>query len=266
MHQARSAQGEKRKEEDTKETLKMRNNFSFDFEILIKNKLHNIFSLSIIIIINNEYIKMSRYDDLSYECRIEKEKNELPHSATVKNPLLKEFPHEFSNISIEKIKSLLHLTQDEEEKFNFAVNNQEYVTESFFKDGRFFTSDLTQEQKMQFLIEFLKEKYGVLTPHVFKNILEKVFYLEDDELTEEDYKEMIYDNFGKYQIDLENKNDVKVLTGMLGQGNLDVIKKEDVVIEKKETNKESNIVFPSALHNEVFVKDEVPKKRVLEYA
>ena len=76
MHQARSAQGEKRKEEDTKETLKMRNNFSFDFEILIKNKLHNIFSLSINIIINNEYIKMSRYDDLSYECRIEKEKNE----------------------------------------------------------------------------------------------------------------------------------------------------------------------------------------------
>ena len=54
MHQARSAQGEKRKEEDTKETLKMRNNFSFDFEILIKNKLHNIFSFSINIIINNE--------------------------------------------------------------------------------------------------------------------------------------------------------------------------------------------------------------------
>ena len=126
---------------------------------------------------------MSRYDDLSYECRIEKEKNDLPHSAAVKTPLLKEFPHEFTDISVEKIKSLLHLTQEEEEKFNFAVNNQEYVTESFFKDGRFFTSDLRQEQKMQFLIEFLKEKYGVLTPHVFKNILEKVFDAKNTRIT-----------------------------------------------------------------------------------
>ena len=56
---------------------------------------------------------------------------------------------------------------------------------------------------------------------------------------------------------------------MLGQGNLDVIKEEDVVVENKETNKESNIVFPSALHNEVIVEEqhnETPKKRVLEYA
>ena len=35
------------------ETLKMRDNFSFDFEILIKNKLHNIFSFSINIFVIN---------------------------------------------------------------------------------------------------------------------------------------------------------------------------------------------------------------------
>ena len=212
---------------------------------------------------------MSKYDDLSYECKIEKEKNQLPSSATVKTPLLKEFPHEFKNISVEKIKALLHLTQEEEEKFNYALNNQEYITESFFEDGRFFTSDLNQEQKLQFLIAFLKEKYGVLTPYVFKNILEKIFHLEDDELTEEDYKEMLYDNFGKYQIDLENQTDLKILTGMLSQGNLDVIKEEDVVIEKKDSNKASNIVFPSALKNEVIIEEhhnEAPKERMMNLA
>ena len=50
---------------------------------------------------------MSKYDDLSYECKIEKEKNQLPSSATVKTPLLKEFPHEFKNISVEKIRDYI---------------------------------------------------------------------------------------------------------------------------------------------------------------
>ena len=80
---------------------------------------------------------------------------------------------------------------------------------------------------------------------------------------------MLYDNFGKYQIDLENQTDLNILKGMLSQGNLDVIKEEDVAIEKHDSNKASNIVFPSALQNEVIVEEhhnEAPKQRMMNLA
>lgn len=206
---------------------------------------------------------MSRFDDHTYQTRIEKEQQTLPTSAKIKNETLKEFPREFVNIPTETVGKLMHMSDEEKQKFEYAVNKQEFVTDEFFQKGKFFTEDLSQTQKIEFVLQYIKEKYGVITPKVFKELLEKLFHLEDEGLTEEDYKEMFFDNFKKYQIDLENQKDKEQLMKILsvGEMNTDAIREEDIKLEQKEQQKQSIFVLPSALNNEVIIEEDQPNKK-----
>lgn len=200
---------------------------------------------------------MSRFDERAYQTRTEKELQTLPASAKIKKETLKEFPREFVNIPTVTVENLMHMSEEEKQRFEYAVNKQEFVTDEFFEKGKFFTEDLSKTQKIEFVLQYIKENYGVITPKVFKELLEKFFHLEDEGLTEEDYKEIFFDNFKKYQIDLENQKDKEQLMKILSVGELnsDAIKEEDIKLEQKEDQKKSNFVFPSALSNDVIIEE-----------
>ena len=149
---------------------------------------------------------MSKYDDINYLTYKEKKDQKLPNFEN-KNDL-KEFPKEFNNQPIDKIrKFLLFENEEEEHLFNFMNNKQDYVSNTYLDKLNLFREDFSDEEKLNYLLDYIKEMYGVVTPEVFKNQLEKIFHLENSKFSENDYQKMIYHYFGKSQIDLENEQD-----------------------------------------------------------
>ena len=149
---------------------------------------------------------MSKYDDINYLTYTEKKENKLPHFEN-KNDL-KDFEKEFNNQPIDKIRKFLLFENDEETKlFNFMNNKQDYVSNNYLKNIKILKDDFTDDEKLDYLLDYIKEMYGVITPKVFKNQLEKIFHLENSKFNETDYQKMIFNYFGKSQIDLENEND-----------------------------------------------------------
>ena len=149
---------------------------------------------------------MSKYDDINYLTYTEKNDKKLPIFEN-KNDL-KEFPKEFNNQPIDKIrKFLLFENEEEQHLFNFMNNKQDYVSNTYLDKLNLFREDFSDEEKLNYLLDYIKEMYGVVTPEVFKNQLEKIFHLENSKFSENDYQKMIYHYFGKSQIDLENEQD-----------------------------------------------------------
>lgn len=150
---------------------------------------------------------MSKYDDVNYQTYKEKKLNELPHYQKEKNDL-KDFPKEYKNQPIEKIKELMKFKDPEERKyFEFMNNNQEFVTNNYLKQSRIFNDNLKDDEKLDYLLDFIKEIYGVVTPEVFKTKLEKIFNLENSNFQEDDYEKMMSSYFKKPIINLENEED-----------------------------------------------------------
>jgi hypothetical protein len=61
---------------------------------------------------------------------------------------------------------------------------------------------------VELLFRYIKDTCGsVITPKIFKERVEKIFNLESEGMSENDYKDMMLDFFGKYQINLDNVED-----------------------------------------------------------
>ncbi len=157
---------------------------------------------------------MSKYDDINNLNYTEKNHKKLPIFEN-KNDL-KEFPKEFNNQPIDKIrKFLLFENEEEQHLFNFMNNKQDYVSNTYLDKLNLFREDFSDEEKLNYLLDYIKEMYGVVTPEVFKNQLEKIFHLENSKFSENDYQKMIYHYFGKSQIDLENEQDRQLFKNII---------------------------------------------------
>ena len=157
---------------------------------------------------------MSKYDDINYLTYTEKNDKKLPIFEN-KNDL-KEFPKEFNNQPIEKIRQFLLFENDDEKKlFNFLNNNQDYVTNKYIEKLKVFKDSFDEEEKLNYLLDYIKEMYGVVTPEVFKHQLEKIFHLENSNFQVSDYQKMINMYFHKPQIDLENEQDRQLFKNII---------------------------------------------------
>lgn len=146
----------------------------------------------------------------------------MPVTETFKN-FQDEFVDIFKNIHTSDIKSMAYLNEEEKIKFDFIFNNQEFINPLFFEEERNFDKSMPRKNKLEFLINFIEEVFGVLTPKILKYIFEHskiiltvlVFNMKDLDLTESDYEEMIYLNFNKYQINLNDEKDKNLFKNFL---------------------------------------------------
>jgi hypothetical protein len=157
---------------------------------------------------------MSKYDDINYLTYSERVDKKLPLFENKKD--LNEFPKEFNNQPIEKIRQFLLFENDDEKKlFNFLNNNQDYVTNKYIEKLKVFKDSFDEEEKLNYLLDYIKEMYGVVTPEVFKHQLEKIFDLENSNFQVSDYQKMINMYFHKPQIDLENEQDRQLFKNII---------------------------------------------------
>ena len=157
---------------------------------------------------------MSKYDDINYLTYSERVDKKLPLFENKKD--LNEFPKEFNNQPIEKIRQFLLFENDDEKKlFNFLNNNQDYVTNKYIEKLKEFKDSFDEEEKLNYLLDYIKEMYGVVTPEVFKHQLEKIFHLENSNFQVSDYQKMINMYFHKPQIDLENEQDRQLFKNII---------------------------------------------------
>ena len=191
---------------------------------------------------------MSKYDDINYQTYKERVHKELPHYQKEKNDV-KDFPKEYKNQPIEKIKKLMKFKDPEEVKyFDFMNNNQDYVTNKYLDKARIFKDTFTDDEKLEYLLDFINEIYGVITPKVFKTKLEKMFYLENSNFKEEDYEKMIKNYFKNNFIDLENDDHRFKFKQIIFD---DYIKASNV----QNQNNIGNFVLPHAVENSIHISD-----------
>jgi hypothetical protein len=151
---------------------------------------------------------MSKYDELTYKCRSELEQQMFPKCIRAKTTNVNDIQEEFKNMPIDKLKELMYLNDQEEKNFSFYNNGQQYVTGNYFNKANDIKYATTQKQKVELLFRYIKDTCGsVITPKIFKERVEKIFNLESEGMSENDYKDMMLDFFGKYQINLDNVED-----------------------------------------------------------
>ena len=191
---------------------------------------------------------MSKYDDINYLTYKEKKDQKLPNFEN-KNDL-KEFPKEFNNQPIDKIrKFLLFENEEEEHLFNFMNNKQDYVSNTYLDKLNLFREDFSDEEKLNYLLDYIKEMYGVVTPEVFKNQLEKIFHLENSKFSENDYQKMIYHYFGKSQIDLENEQDREKFKAIIYDEEIKASNVQNIGVSQMFQNVPDNPVYVSNIQS-----------------
>ena len=153
---------------------------------------------------------MSKYDQLDYLTRAEKS-GTIPDCVT--NSVGKEIkiPEELIGLTIENFKNYLNIkTVEDENRFLFVNNNQTIINENYFENGKFFNNKMENDEKREFLLDFLNHHYGNrIDGKYFQDYLQGVFNLKKYELIDEDFDLMIYEYFKKHEIDLNDPEDRK---------------------------------------------------------
>lgn len=218
---------------------------------------------------------MSKYDDKKFQSYYEKIEQKLPRT---QGGDIKEFPAEFKNMSTSDIKKLMYLNKDEEFSFNFFNNKQEYITDDYLKNLKKFDNKMSKNEKVNCILDFMKESYGVLTPALLKKCFEDSYGIWDPSLTLQDYEDMIQENFGKKQIDLNNPEDKeKFKSALINAENIST--QNDKIIQENEQQLEQeqqqqqlkqqqqqeedlNAFLPAANKGSIHIKEsEIPVKR-----
>lgn len=142
--------------------------------------------------------------------------------------------------------------EDPEEKkyFEFMNNNQEFVTNNYLKQSRIFNDNLTDDEKLDYLLDFIKEIYGVVTPNVFKTKLEKIFNLENSNFQEDDYEKMMSSYFKKPIINLENEKDREEFKKIIYDDSIQVSNNQN---QNNLNNK--SFVLPNAVENSIHISN-----------
>ena len=172
---------------------------------------------------------MSKYDQLNYLTRSEKENHYLPKCIKNVNRDDIEVPEELLGIPIQNFKNYLNIkTPDDEIKFQFANNNQTSINEYYFKNGKFFSDKMEKDQKREFLLDYIKFFFGnEIDGKVFEEHLQDIFHLRKYELIDEDFDVMIEDYFKKKVINLDDPEDRKKFKNIIFHQHIKYLNEEE---------------------------------------
>jgi len=148
---------------------------------------------------------MTTYDDLKQN------PNNIQTTETFSsnNTLESEFLKTFNNLPIADLKQLIKLDPKNDKVFNYIFNNKKVVDNSLVSTSKSITNSNSLKEKIDYLIDFVEKNcYKIITGKTFLEVL-KLFTSEQDllSLSESEVNDVLYDVFGKYQIDLEDPNE-----------------------------------------------------------
>lgn len=151
---------------------------------------------------------MSKYDDLNYETYSEKTKGELPNCIARSANKNIEVPDELIGKNIQELKRILNVQPEDERSFEFANNGQTRVDKDYITKGKFFSENMSPNEKREYLLDYLKYYYGNnVDGKYFEQNLQDIFNLRGYELIAEDFEIMIKEYFKKNSFDLNDIND-----------------------------------------------------------
>lgn len=172
---------------------------------------------------------MSKYDQLNYLTRSEKENHCFPKCIKKVNTDDIVIPEELLGTPIQNFKNYLNIkTPDDEIKFQFANNNQTSINEYYFKNGKFFSDKMDKDQKREFLLDYMKFFFGnEVDGKVFEEHLQDIFHLRKYELIDEDFDVMIEDYFKKKVVNLDDPEDRKKFKNIMFHQHIKYLNEEE---------------------------------------
>ncbi len=173
---------------------------------------------------------MSKYDSLDYLTRSEKENKVYPNCIKNANTEMAVIPEDLLGMRIEEFKKYLSITNKEEEnKFQYANNNQTVLNENYFQEGKFFSDRMDKDAKREFLLDYLNFFFGnKVDGKYFENNLQDIFHLRKYELIDEDFDVMINDYFKKKVIDLNDPEDRNRFKNIMFHQNIKCLTDEEI--------------------------------------
>lgn len=194
---------------------------------------------------------MSVYDKLDYKTLEEKISKKLLNTSFFNNKkqnninYKKEILRILNDKSAEDVKELLNLNSKEQEMFDYYYKD-DYITEDFFNNINEFDKNMSEENKADYMINYMKEKYLLITPKIMINVFNEFginFELETN--LNEEMKNFFYILFNKEALNLSNNKDISLLksfilgnNSMLLDNNVDNLPKLNNI--KKDFNEISN--------------------------
>lgn len=119
----------------------------------------------------------------------------------------------------EQIKQVISINYKDNKLKELITENQEYFDILVSKCGKkeinletieemFFSKLKNKEEKTNFLIDYLRNKYGVLNGQLLKMFFD--IFISENSLSEKDYKHFIIYNFNKETINLCNEEEKEI--------------------------------------------------------
>jgi hypothetical protein len=186
---------------------------------------------------------MSIYDEVTFKSKKELDTQKLPLYNTGENQKYKDqdFIEVFNNVKTSELKNMMYLDNDDSKKFDYFINKQEYVDQDFFTKSKVFSSKMNEQNKIDYLLDYLENTYGVVTPKNLRTIFEEFLGMGQTGLSNEDYENIIEFNFNKLQINLKDSRDRSSF--------------KEFLISSLESEKKEVDVFPKARVSNVEVKN-----------
>ena len=149
------------------------------------------------------------------------------------------FNVKYDNFSKAQIKDLINC--ENSELFDYMYSD-EYVSSEFFKNEKKLKENPTIDESSDYLLNFLKEKYRIITPMVLKLIL-KEYDIGFNSDSDNDYSEMMKLMFKKSSLNLGNYRDALMFKYFLMGKDVERINEELNFPELKERKSPERLVL-----------------------
>lgn len=154
----------------------------------------------------------------------------------------------YEGISKEELQFLTSIETKNKELFDYFYQD-DYINEGFFKNTRIFEDKMSNNQKIQFLLNFLELKYKLVSPTTLKLIFTELGIGQD--LSNNEYPDLMRTVFNKEHLNLTCWKDRAIFKNFLqGKENIFDIDSDMPIDEKEriareEQEKENlNVMFP----------------------
>lgn len=185
---------------------------------------------------------MSCYDQINFKSFTEKQTNKLPNvkSNLSQSEFQKQFIDKYENINTKDLKEMIGLNKREKEVFDIYYKNK-FINEDFFKEANEFNDNMSQEEKSEFIVEYLRKKYTLITPNILEQIFKEIDF--NHGLNSNEFDDFIRLIFEKDVINLNLDKDKKGLKNLLLGREITAVDEEytfpDVGKKKKIEDKEA---------------------------
>ena len=118
----------------------------------------------------------------------------------------------YEGTSSDDLKTLACIENKDKETFDYFYPERS-LTKNFFTNTNVFDEKMSQNEKADYLVEYLSVKYRLLTPTSMRHVFRLLGL--DGELGSSEYPEMMVALFGKENLDLSSESDKEMMRNFI---------------------------------------------------